>query len=210
MADKFVIANKSSRPKRRVTRKGSANQLRIIGGHWRSRRLPIAAVTGLRPTPDRVRETLFNWLQGEVVGARCLDLFAGSGALGLEALSREAAEVVFVEKNAAAVRQLHTNLVSLQAHTTHTQMVHGDAVSYLKHETRAFDVIFLDPPFQQNWLERILDLIVAGALLQAKTMIYLEYERHCSLDLAHWGLEVYRETRAGEVYSCLVRRPPSC
>lgn len=210
MADKFVIANKSSRPKRRVARKGSANQLRIIGGQWRSRRLPVASVPGLRPTPDRVRETLFNWLQAEIVGASCLDLFAGSGALGLEALSRDAAKVVFVENNVAAVRQLQVNLTSLQADMAQAQVLHRDAVSFLKHETQAFDVIFLDPPFQQNWLECILDLIVAGALLHANTVIYLEYERHYSLNLARWGLEVYRETQAGEVCSCLVRRLPSC
>ncbi|CAA6825929.1 MAG: Ribosomal RNA small subunit methyltransferase D (EC, partial [uncultured Thiotrichaceae bacterium] len=83
-------------PNRQASNKG-ASQLRIIGGQWRSRRLPVASVPGLRPTPDRVRETLFNWLQSDVVGARCLDLFAGSGALGFEALSREAAQVVLVE-----------------------------------------------------------------------------------------------------------------
>ena len=129
------------------------NLLRIIGGEWRSRKLKFADVPGLRPTPDRVRETLFNWLQWHVPGARCLDLFAGSGALGLEALSRGARDVVMVEKHPAAAQALRDNLTLLGARNA--RLVHDDALRYLGRVTVAFDLIFLDPPFRQMLLEPV-------------------------------------------------------
>lgn len=181
----------------------SSGQLRIIGGQWRRRRLPFASVPGLRPTPDRVRETLFNWLQMRVPGARCLDLFAGSGALGFEALSREAREVVLVEKHSAAFAQLQANVATLNAEGA--ELIQTDALAYLKRFPQPFDVIFLDPPFRKGLVGQVMDGIVAGKCLKSDGMIYLEYEAELELDFARWGMTVYRETAAGQVVSVLLQ-----
>lgn len=197
------MARKNSKP---TPRKGSSNQLRIIGGQWRSRRLPIARVQGLRPTPDRVRETLFNWLQMAMPGARCLDLFAGSGALGFEALSREAGDVVLVEKHPAAFAQLRDNAATLSADDAGTvALVNDDALRYLQREEQPFDVIFLDPPFRKGLLTNVLDILVERELLKPSGKLYLEYEQEYALDLAQWNLEVQRETSAGQVRSVLTQ-----
>lgn len=183
-----------------------ANQLRIIGGQWRSRRIPIADVVGLRPTPDRVRETLFNWLQTMVGGARCLDLFAGSGALGFEALSREAAEVVFVEQNVRAFKQLQANALTLGANHNQAQLVQADALTYLQQATEGFDLIFLDPPFRYALPEQALNLLLARELLRDRALVYLEHEVEYQLDFAAWGLSVHRQTKAGQVMSFLLKK----
>src|SRR6187455_3538465 len=120
--------------------------LRIIGGKYRSRQLRVPARPGLRPTPDRVRETLFNWLGQDLTGLACLDLFAGSGALGFEAASRGAARVVLVEKDRVALAELERSLAALGA--AQVSIVAGDAHAFLKHEQARFDVVFLDPPFR--------------------------------------------------------------
>jgi 16S rRNA (guanine966-N2)-methyltransferase len=180
------------------------NLLRIIGGEWRSRKLRFADVPGLRPTPDRVRETLFNWLQMQVPGARCLDLFAGSGALGLEALSRGAREVVMVEKHPAAARALRDNIALLGAQNA--VLVNDDAFRYLRSlsTAEAFDLIFLDPPFRKNLLEPVLDIVFAKALLNSGGMIYLEQETGAATDFSRFNLQVHRETQAGQVQSLLL------
>ncbi|MFZ1568491.1 MAG: 16S rRNA (guanine(966)-N(2))-methyltransferase RsmD [Thiolinea sp.] len=184
--------------------RAKANQLRIIGGQWRSRRIPIADVVGLRPTPDRVRETLFNWLQQSILGARCLDLFAGSGALGFEALSREAAQVVLVEQDSRAFTQLQLNATTLGA--TQAQLIHADAFSYLQRETEAFDVIFLDPPFHCALPEKVLTLLIEQNLIKPDTLIYLEHEAEYQLDFSRWNLVVHRQTKAGQVMSFLLKK----
>lgn len=184
--------------------RAKANQLRIIGGQWRSRRIPIADVAGLRPTPDRVRETLFNWLQTFVGGARCLDLFAGSGALGFEALSREAAEVVFVEQDQRAFKQLEANAKTLGA--SQARLVHADAFAYLQCETAAFDLIFLDPPFRKELTAQALDSLSARQLIKDDAFIYLEHEAEYALDFSHWNLTVHRQTKAGQVLSFLLKK----
>jgi 16S rRNA (guanine966-N2)-methyltransferase len=184
--------------------RAKANQLRIIGGQWRSRRIPIADVAGLRPTPDRVRETLFNWLQTFVGGARCLDLFAGSGALGFEALSREAAEVVFVEQDQRAFKQLEANAKTLGA--SQARLVHADAFAYLQRETAAFDLIFLDPPFRKELTAQALDSLSARQLIKDDAFIYLEHEAEYALDFSHWNLTVHRQTKAGQVLSFLLKK----
>ena len=197
----------SPQPIRKPTsqqRQGSSNLVRIIGGQWRSRRLKFASVPGLRPTPDRVRETLFNWLQIQIPAARCLDLFAGSGALGFEALSRGAAGVVMVEKHPAAAQALQENITLLAAHNA--KLVNDDALRYLQRETEGFDLIFLDPPFRQNLLETILELIVTKQLLKPHGMLYLEQELEASTDIARFGLRIHRQTQAGQVQSLLLTR----
>ena len=189
-------------------RKGSSNLLRIIGGEWRSRRLTFADVPGLRPTPDRVRETLFNWLQMQVPGARCLDLFAGSGALGLEALSRGAREVVMVEKHPAAAKALRDNIALLGAQNA--VLVNNDAFHYLRSlsEAEAFDLVFLDPPYRKNLLEPVLEGIFAKSLLTPGGMIYLEQEAGAETDFARFGLQIHRQTGAGQVQSLLLVQMP--
>ncbi len=194
-------ANTSAKARRAAA--GKASQLRIIGGKWRSRRLPVAALPGLRPTPDRVRETLFNWLQLSVPGARCLDLFAGSGALGFEALSRGAATVVMVEKQAAAFAQLQANSTALQA--AGLTLHHADGLAFLATAPEPFDIILLDPPFRQDWAVQTLRLIHQHQLLNAEGMIYLEYESELALDFEAFDLTIARQTQAGQVTSVLLR-----
>lgn len=184
-------------------RKGSSHLLRIIGGEWRSRRLSVADVPGLRPTPDRVRETLFNWLQMQVPGSRCLDLFAGSGALGLEALSRHAKEVILVEKHPVAAKALRDNIVLLGAQNA--VLVNDDAFRFLQRETVGFDLIFLDPPYRRNLLEPVLELIFTRNLLNSQGMVYLEQEAGAATGFTRFGLQIHRETGAGQVQSLLLK-----
>jgi 16S rRNA (guanine966-N2)-methyltransferase len=162
--------------------------LRIIGGRWRSRRLRVPSRPGLRPTPDRVRETLFNWLGQSLDQLACLDLFAGSGALGFEAASRGAAPVVMVEKDRAALAELERNRAALGA--TQVEIVRGDAVAYLAREQRRFDLVFLDPPFRQNALPAILEALPAR--LAARARVYVEAE--AALD----ALPPWRELKRGK------------
>lgn len=183
---------------------GPGNQLRIIGGRWRSRRLHFPNVEGLRPTPDRVRETLFNWLAPLIEGARCLDLFAGSGALGIEALSRGAAEVIFIERQPLAVRQLRHNLAQLGE--TSAQVIQTDALVWLDGPSRPFDVVFLDPPFGVDLLVPACKKLEQGGWLADGARIYLETERDAGkLELPeNWQL--IREKTAGQVsYRLAVR-----
>ena len=170
--------------------KPQTQQLRIIGGQWRSRRLRFPAVEGLRPTLDRVRETVFNWLQFDVAGARVLDAFAGSGALGFEALSREAKEVIFLEKNPAAAIQLKDNLKQLGA--ANAQVWAGDALVWMEQNPAPFDLVFLDPPFNQGLLQPALERLqlLSGAL------IYIEHEAGLSLQIPpHWQEKKNKTTK---------------
>lgn len=177
--------------------KHSGNRLRIIGGQWRSRLLPFPDVEGLRPTTDRVRETLFNWLQPYLPGSQVLDVFAGSGALGLEALSREADQVTLIEKNQKAAKQLQENVRTLNANNCAIHM--GDALSILTTLATTYDVIFLDPPFGQGLLPHCIDAIEQHGLCKEHGWVYIESEQ----DLAqlnipkHWRL--HREKKAGQV-----------
>lgn len=183
---------------------GYSNQLRIVGGHWRGRRLRFPSLEGLRPTPDRVRETLFNWLAPLIEGSRCLDLFAGSGALGIEALSRGAAEAVFVERHSAASAQLRENLIALGAQGWRVER--ADARLWLRGPAQPFEVVFLDPPFGQNLLPPVCTALEQGGWLAPQARIYLETERTLQdLQLpGNWS--VIREKTAGQVsYGLAVR-----
>lgn len=171
--------------------------LRIIGGMWRGRKLRFPACAEIRPTPDRVRETLFNWLAPRVPGARCLDLFAGSGALGLEALSRGAAHVTFVDRDAAAVRELRARLTEWQASGTVVKQM--DALHFLAQPPEAFDIVFLDPPFGSGALAPAARLLDAGHWLLPAALIYIEHPaREESLPVPE-GWTRARGKRAGEV-----------
>ena len=180
------------------------NSVRIIGGGWRGRRVSFPDIPGLRPTPDRVRETLFNWLQPVVAGARCLDLFAGSGALGLEALSRGAKELVFVEQAVAASRTLQEQLIRLGGGPK-AQVVEMGAARYLRSPPQAFDIVFLDPPFGQSALAEYVPLLDAGEWLRPGALVYLENEKRQGIPQLPARWSVLKSKSAGEVGYHLAR-----
>lgn len=174
-------------------------EVRIIGGQWRSRRIRFPSQPGLRPTPDRVRETLFNWLGQDLTGKSCLDLFAGSGALGFEAASRGARRVVLVERDAASLRALQDNRAALAANAV--EVVRADALEFLRLHRERHDVVFLDPPFaDDHWLQ-LLDLL--PAVLAGGGMVYCERARALEVP-AGWA--VFRSGRAGQVSHQLLKR----
>ena len=183
------------------------NQVRIIGGRWRGRKLPFPDAPGLRPTPDRVRETLFNWLAPVIEGSRCLDLFAGSGALGLEAASRGAAEVMLVEREARLAKALREHVERLKA--GHVQIAQADALQFLHGTPRPFDVVLLDPPFGEDLLPAVLARLDAGWLAPA-AYLYMEAERTLPAErlaaLLPAGFELVRSKTAGQVGYHLARR----
>jgi 16S rRNA (guanine966-N2)-methyltransferase len=178
-------------------------ELRIVGGAWRSRRLRFPAVPELRPTPDRVRETLFNWLGPWIEGRRVLDLFAGSGALGLEALSRGAAEAVFVERVRPAAAALRTNIEVLG--TTGASVVCTDALRFLACVRNGFDLVLIDPPYASGLARIALERLLARQLLRAGGQVYLEHDGAASAAFEiPPPLRLYRELRAGTVHGCLL------
>lgn len=186
----------------------AGNSLRIIGGRWRSRRISFPPVAGLRPTGDRIRETLFNWLQNIIPGAICLDLFAGSGACGMEALSRGASWVTFIENNPGAAAAIGQNLRLLQAEGY--EVVATDALRWLEScnggDGRKFDVVFIDPPFEQElWIPAATRLEQCGCLGN-DARIYIESAR--ALDIAqlpgNWSC--LRQQQAGKVSYALFSR----
>jgi 16S rRNA (guanine966-N2)-methyltransferase len=179
--------------------------VRIIGGVWRGRYLEVPEQTGLRPTPNRVRETLFNWLAPYLPGARCLDLFAGSGALCLEALSRGAARVVMVEEAPKVAAQLRANLERLGAQGA--EVVCADAVDYLGRAVEPMDIIFVDPPFASDLVARASALVESRGWLKPGGLVYVEApaDVHPLPVPAAW--EVVRSKTAGEVGYHLLRRP---
>jgi len=174
------------------------NQVRIIGGQWRSRIVRFPDAQSLRPTPDRLRETLFNWLGQDLTGKNCLDLFAGSGALGFEAASRGARQVVMVERDADVYRALRQTQAMLRAEQV--EMHRADAIAFIKSDTRRYDVVFLDPPFKQGWLPRLLPLLPVRLAPDAR--VYLEAEAAIVMPE---GFDVLRKTRAGQVHGLLIK-----
>ena len=184
--------------------KGGHNQLRIIGGTWRSRKVSFPDAEGLRPSPDRVRETLFNWLAPIIEGARCLDLFTGSGALGLEALSRGAGEVVFVDSDHRVVSQLQQNLKLLNA--TGGSVVTANALGYLDGAAKAFDGVFLDPPYRKGLLSPCLEKLANGWLAPG-ARVYVENEAEMGEPPVPAGWELARSKRAGQVQYSLLHAP---
>lgn len=191
---------------RRSKRQGRGG-LRIIGGEWRGRRLPVTERPGLRPTADRVRETLFNWLQGTIADARCLDLFAGSGALGLEALSRGARECVFVDHDRRAAGALRDRLRDLAA-GDRARCLQSTAARFLAGEHAAFDIIFLDPPFAADLLPATCASLDASGLCHPETLIYVETDAPAPGRLLPASWHAYREASGGAVRFGLYRQAP--
>ena len=183
--------------------KCQAGRLRIVAGNWRSRLLEIADVEGLRPTSERVRETLFNWLAPQIHGARCLDAFAGTGALGLEALSRGAGSVVFVERSPIAANQLRRNIDVLDARGA--TVLQQDALEFLRHATAGpFDLVFLDPPFAADLVEETCRLLNQRRLLAEDALVYVELPRRGVEPNFPSGWQVQKNKTAGNVRYMLV------
>lgn len=184
----------------------AAGQIRIIGGQWRGRKLPVPDSPGLRPTTDRVRETLFNWLAPVIQQARCLDCFAGSGALGLEALSRYAAHATLLEMERAVAQQLTQNLALLRAENA--EVVNADALSWLAQRSGTpFDVVFLDPPFRKALLNNTLTLLEQQGWLAPDAWIYVETEAENTQLAIPENWQLHREKIAGQVaYRLYIRQ----
>mgnify|MGYP000612556254 FL=1 len=185
------------------SKKSATGSFRVIGGTWGSRRLSFPSIDGLRPTTDRVKETVFNWLASDIDGARVLDLFAGSGSLGFEALSRGAVLLTAIERDRAAAQAIRDNikLLDKQGHTT-TEVLQADAIEWLKQsvaKSTTYDLVFLDPPFRQGLLDECIELLRYNPILQKGALVYLELEQERN-DLntpVHWGL--LKEKVAGQV-----------
>ena len=176
----------------------SRNQLRIIGGAWRGRKLAFPPLESLRPTPDRVRETLFNWLRDVVPGAHCLDLFAGSGALSFEALSRGAASAVLVDQHLQIVEQLRQHVETLKV--TNAHVVQADAFGFLRQPPlRPHDLVFLDPPFHAHALEKCIELLAAPGWLAPGAWIYIEAARGTPLPALPESWRLMHAKHAGQV-----------
>ena len=190
--------------KRKMPKKSTLSSIRIIAGQWRGRKLPVAEIEGLRPTGDRIRETLFNWLDAEIDGAQCLDLFAGSGVLGLEALSRGAGQVVALDSSREAVSALVEAARLLD--TSKLQAKQMDAIQWLKSKPAGpFDLVFIDPPFQAGLLDESLALLAASNCLAAGALIYIE--RDCNDDPPQLpiGWQAHKDKVAGNVSYALYR-----
>lgn len=182
-------------------------QIRIIGGQWRGRKLPVPDIQGLRPTTDRVRETLFNWLAPDMVDATVLDCFAGSGALGLEALSRYAASATLLEMNRSVSGQLHKNLATLKA--ANGNVVNTNALNFLAQPGQSHTIVFVDPPFRKGLLEETLKLLEINGWLADGAFIYVESEVENGLPQVPASWSLHREKVAGQVAYRLYHREES-
>lgn len=188
-----------------MARKTSNSTIRIIGGEWRGRRLPVLHLPGLRPSGDRCRETLFNWLQPWLPGADCADLFAGTGALGLEAASRGAGSVVLVEKHSAVVSCLDLNINHL--HATQVRVVERDALEWLaKAPADSLDILFVDPPFDEGLTPRVMAMIDQGGCVRAGGFVYFETALTSNAVAIPAGWAAMREKTLGRVRMQLLRR----
>lgn len=191
--------NRSKQP----TRPGNAKtaklgDVRIIGGDWRGRKLPVLNAEGLRPTSDRARETLFNWLQCEIPGAKCLDVFAGSGALSFEALSRGAKQATLLELGSANAKQLKQNLQTLKVSNASVEQV--DSLQWLSQMAKEpFDMVFLDPPFHKEFMQNAIDLLFKNGYLSDQAWLYLEQEKQLDWPKLPEGWVCHREKTTSQV-----------
>lgn len=185
-----------------ATKATRSSQVRIIGGQWRSRKLNVPEAPGLRPTPDRVRETLFNWLAPYIQGARVLDAFTGSGALFLEAMSRGASTGLALDSNSDAIDNLRSNLALLQCDNAEALQV--DALQYLGSSSeQGFDIVLLDPPFHQDLLLKTCELLEANHWLNSRAWIYTESEQAPSTLGVPNTWRLHREKHSGQVHYAL-------
>ncbi|WP_458576300.1 16S rRNA (guanine(966)-N(2))-methyltransferase RsmD [Aliamphritea spongicola] len=182
-------------PLKTSTPKSGNQQLRIIAGEWRGRKLSFPAIEGLRPTPDRVRETLFNWIAAHIPGAKCLDLFTGSGALGLEALSRGAGQTTMIDLSAAATGQLQSNLQTLKA--TNANVIQADVQHWLSQQSndQQYDLVFMDPPFRKDLAVSCCEKLESQGMLASRAMIYVETESELSMLQVPENWHLHREKK---------------
>ena len=176
--------------------------IRIIGGQYRGKKLHFPTIDGLRPTPDRVRETLFNWLMHSIRNARCLDAFAGSGALGFEALSRYADKVVLIEKDPTAYANLKKIAESFKS--PKLTVTKSDAISFINQTKEQFDIVFLDPPFAHPQLLECIDILATADVLVVGGLLYIESPQAPVLNPEHW--ELLKSKQAGQVFYGLHKR----
>jgi 16S rRNA (guanine966-N2)-methyltransferase len=179
------------------------NRLRIIAGRWRGVPIDFPPLPEVRPTPDRVRETLFNWLQPAIVGASCLDLFAGSGALGFEAVSRGALRAVLVDRDPQLARHLKETAIKLHA-ADEVEVVASEALQFLRRAVQPFDVVFLDPPYASTVLSEVCSRLAQG-WLAPNALVYLEAPAESGLPALPMSWSVHRSKRAGQVGYHLLR-----
>jgi len=193
-------------------KKSTENSLRIIGGEWRSRRIPFAADTGVRPTADRIRETLFNWLQGITPEAHCLDLFAGSGALAFEALSRGAASVTMVDEDLRVIQQLQQNTALLK--TDKATMKWSDALSFLSEyeplpeQAKRYDIVFLDPPYRDDIIGECTQRLEKSGWLANTAWVYMECGADQALAEIPGNWELLHNKKSSQIRYALARRKP--
>lgn len=181
-----------------------SGQIRIIGGQWRGRKLPVPDIPGLRPTTDRVRETLFNWLAPDLVDAHCLDCFAGSGALGLEALSRYAGAATLIEMDKRAAGQLQKNLLTLQTSKAH--VLQANTLEVLSKPGQPHQIVFVDPPFRKGLLDETLSLLEQNGWLAESSLVYVESEVEAGMPAVPASWRLHREKVAGQVaYRLFIR-----
>lgn len=200
------MAKTAKKTNNKTTRSGGQGEVRIIGGEWRGRKLPVLEADGLRPTSDRIRETLFNWLQFELPTAHCLDVFAGSGALGFEALSRGAAQVVMLEKSAVIAQQLKQNAGLLK--TAKAEIHQSDSLQFLaKPASQTFKVVFVDPPFQQGLMQPTMDALFSQGWVSDQAWLYLEQEKSLDWPTLPEGWLIHREKTTSQVRLSLWHKP---
>ena len=187
-----------------MSNKAIKGSFRIIGGKYKGRKFEFIPSDALRPTPDRLRETLFNWL-GQILGNKnCLDLFAGTGSLGLESLSRGADKVTFVEKNSHHLNKIKKYVESLKADED-VFIIKKDVLTWLDETTQDFDLIFVDPPFYRQLAEKVLLKIKTNALLSNFGKVYLEVEKELDLNFLVKGWDIIKETKSGEKQYLLIK-----
>lgn len=193
-------------PRKSPAKPAESGQFRIIGGHWRSRKLHFPAVDGLRPTPDRVRETLFNWLAPSIRGLHCLDLYCGSGALGLEALSRGAASCIFVDASSSAMAAIRQHLQQLQGNGA---ALLGQLPTALNMLEQPVDLVFLDPPYALDSHNDCLNALISKQLLREGAWIYCENASGQPLPPLPPACQLHRHKKAGAVQYALFRYLPA-
>ncbi len=192
--------NRPHKPSQQKTgkRQNSVGVVRIIGGDLRGRKLPVLDLQGLRPSADRTRETLFNWLQFDVPGSACLDLFAGSGALGFEAVSRGAKQVTMLELDRANAQQLKANAMALKL--DNIELLNQDSLQLLKQSAdNAFDIVFIDPPFNQGLVEPTFELLFKNGYVNEQSLIYLEQEKSLPWPELPAGWQCQKEKTTSQV-----------
>lgn len=176
---------------------GSTGSIRVISGKWRGRKLPVLDAVGLRPTTDRNKETLFNWLMSDVQSSKCLDMFSGSGGLGIECLSRYADSVTFIEKDKMAFETIRRNLETLNVGAEHARLHKGNALEVARTLNCVFDIVFVDPPFNQQLVPKSIEIIAKMNLVKSGSKVYIECERQ-NQDYAipsDWQLSKEKQTQ---------------